>query len=171
MQANWEGDASAGEKFRCRNRGIYKVSMLHQLQLHRQILFNLTTHYLEPLNGIFERLTYLAGLRDAATGIYRHDRLGVVYGEQAVNEALTKSHEELFERLLELPLVQQEQELLTCLKSWPGGKEEALRYFEDTIQEWIPAEAPSYLKELFCSNLRALHELQSQPNSKAHSDR
>jgi hypothetical protein len=145
--------------------------MLHQLQLHRQILFNLTTHYLEPLQGIFERLNYLAGLRDPSTGVYRHERLGVVYGEQPVNEALSKSHEELFERLLEMPLAKQEQELLTCLEAWPGGKEEALRYFEDTIQTWIPPEAPSYLKELFRSNLRALHELQTLRSAKARSDK
>ena len=144
--------------------------MLQQLQIHRQILFNLTTHYLEPLDGIFDRLNYLAGLRDPSTGIYRHDRLGVVYGEQAVNESLAKSHEEIFERLLEIPLAQQEKELLVCLQSWPGGKEEAFRHFDDTIQSWIPPEAPVYLKDLFCSNLHALQELQSRDNPKVRSD-
>ena len=144
--------------------------MLHQLQIHRQILFNLTTHYLEPLDGIFERINYLAGLRDPATGVYRHDRLGVVYEEEPVNEALAKSHEELFERLLEIPLARQEQEFLAYLKGRLGENEEALRYFEDTIQSWIPAEAPSYLKELFGSNLRVLCELHSQQNSTAHLD-
>jgi hypothetical protein len=147
-----------------------KGTMLHQLQLHRQILFNLTTHYLEPLEGHFERLNYLAGLRDPSTGVYRHDRLSVVYGEEPVNEALAKCHEELFERLLELPLVRQEQELLTCMQARSEGKEAALRYFEDTIQSWIPPDAPSYLKELFCSNLHALHELVAQRSSKARLD-
>ena len=145
-------------------------TMLHQLQLHRQILFNLTTHYLEPLDGIFERINYLAGLRDPATGVYRHDRLGVVYGEEPVNEALAKSHEELFERLLETPLARQEQEFLAYLKERLGENEDALRYFEDTMQSWIPAEAASYLKELFCSNLLVLCELHSQRNSTAHLD-
>ena len=144
--------------------------MLHQLHLHRQILFNLTTHYLEPLDGIFERINYLAGLRDPATGVYRHDRLGVVYGEEPVNEALTKSHEELFERLLEMPLARQEQEFVTYLQARSGKNEEALRYFEDTIQSWIPGDAPIYLKDLFCSNLRALCELHSPRNSTARLD-
>lgn len=145
--------------------------MLQQLQLHRQILFNLATHYFDPLDGNFQRLNYVAGLRDPSTGIYRHDRLGVVYGEQSVNEALAKSHEELFEHLLELPLAQQERELATCLNAWPGGKEQALEYFEDTLQLWIPDGAPTYLKELFRSNLRALQELQREQNSRARSDR
>jgi hypothetical protein len=144
--------------------------MLQQLQLHRQILFNLTTHFLEPLEGIFERLSFLARLRDPATGLYRHEGLSSVYGEQPVNEALSKSHEELFERLLELPLAQQEQELLICLNSWPGGKAEAYKDFKDTVQAWIPPDAPPYLKDLFCSNLHVLHELQSAQKSKARSD-
>ncbi len=143
--------------------------MLHQLQVHRQILFNLATHYLEPLNGIFERLSFLAALRDPSTEIYSHPRLGPVYGETAVHEALAKSHEEIFERLLELPLAQQEQELRTCLDAWPGGREESLKYFEDTIQGWIPSEAPSYLKDLFCSNLNALRELLIDRQDRARS--
>ena len=133
--------------------------MLHQLQIHRQIYSNLTVYYLEPLGGIFERLAYLAGLRDPSTGAYHHERLSPVYGEQPVHEALEKSHEELFERLLETPLAQQENDLRAFLQSRPSGSEVQLKFFEDTIQSWIPAEAPTYLKDLFCSNLQALREL------------
>ncbi len=145
--------------------------MLQELQLYRQILFNLTTHYLEPLNGVFERLSYVASLRDPSTGIYRHERLGVIYGDRPVNEAIAKSHEEIFERLLELPLAQQESEFLIYLTSWPGGKEQGLQRVEDSRKSWIPPGAPSYLKELFGSNLRALCELQIERKSKASSDK
>lgn len=142
--------------------------MLQQMQLHRQILFDLATHYLDPLNGDFERLSYLAGLRDPLSGAYLHDRLGVVYGEQAVSEALAKCHAELFERVLETPLARQEQDLLICLRSLRGGFELALRSFDDLIHSWIPQDAPEYLKELFCSNLSVLRELMTQRLAKAH---
>ena len=143
--------------------------MLRQLQLHRQIVLNLTTHYLEPLEGTFERLNFIAALRDSSTQLYRHDRLEAAYGAVAVNEALAKSHEELFNRLLELPLAQQEQEFQSCLNSWPGGPQQALSQFDQLIQSWIPPDVPLYLKDLFCSNLRALRELQDARSSRSRS--
>jgi hypothetical protein len=83
----------------------------------------------------------------------------VQYGEQPVYEALEKSHEELFERLLETPLAQQENDLRAFWHSRSSGNDFQLKFFEDTILSWIPAQAPTYLKDLFCSNLRALREL------------
>jgi hypothetical protein len=36
--------------------------MLDDFQTYRQILFDLTANYLEPLDGSFARLAYLSGL-------------------------------------------------------------------------------------------------------------
>ena len=143
--------------------------MLHQLQIHHQVYSNLTTHYLEPLDGVFERLAYLASLRDPSTGTYRHERLSPVYGEQPVNEALENCHEEFFERLLETPLAQQESDLRIFWQSRRSGIENPSKFFEDTIQSWIPAQAPGYLKDLFCSNLQVLRELLKGDTPTAHS--
>ena len=144
--------------------------MLHQLQVHRQILYDLAAHYLDPMSGSFERLFYLASLRSLTSGIYAHDHLSRVYGEQPVSEALAKAHEEIFEGLLELPLAQQEQDLRAFLGSRTVGDQRTLEDFEEGIPDWMPPDSPVYLKSLFRSNVGALRELLAPLPSKARSD-
>ena len=133
--------------------------MLDKLQLHRQILYDLSVHSLEPMGGMYERLAYVANLRDPSTGTYSHERLSAVFGEESVSQALADCHEELFERLLESPLALQEADLRSYLDTLPGGREEHLRDCSEKAETWIPPQAPDYLKKLFCSNLHALCEL------------
>jgi hypothetical protein len=133
--------------------------MLKQLQIHRKILYDLVVHYLEPLNGTYGRLAYLAALRDPTTGKYAHEKLAAVYGEERVSEALAKCHEEMFERLLEMPLAQQEEDLRSYVNSLPNGAEWNDARCVDTTRGWVPPGAPDYLRELFCSNTAALCEL------------
>jgi hypothetical protein len=143
--------------------------MQEQLRIHRQILYDLALHYLEPLNGSFSRLAYLASLKQASSQTYAHDRLAAVYGPEPVNESLSNCHEELFERLLEMPLAQQEEDLRQFVGTLPEGKEEGLEICEKRIEDWIPLKAPDYLKELFRSNLNALLAMQRERNPKARS--
>jgi hypothetical protein len=144
--------------------------MLDQLQIHRQILYDLAVHYLEPMEGMYERLAYVATLRDPVTGFYSHPRLGAVFGEESVNRAITSCHEEIFERLLESPLSLQEEELRGYLDTLPGGMEAHVQECNAKAPAWIPPQAPDYLKKLFCSNLHALCELLQEKKPKAHSD-
>ena len=143
--------------------------MQEQLRIHRQILYDLALHYLEPLNGSFSRLAYLASLKKPSSPTYAHDRLAAVYGPEPVNETLTKCHEELFERLLENPLAQQEEELRQFVGTLPEGKQEGIEICKKRIEEWIPLKAPDYLKELFRSNLTALLALLGGRSPKHHS--
>jgi hypothetical protein len=143
--------------------------MLDELQLHRQILYDLSVHSLEPMGGMYERLAYVANLRDPSTGIYSHERLCAVFGDKGVGQALADCHEELFERLLESPLALQEEDLLSYLEVLPGGREEHLRECSEKAETWIPPQAPDYLKKLFCSNLRALCELLQEKKPTARS--
>jgi hypothetical protein len=144
--------------------------MLDQLQIHRQILYDLAVHYLEPMEGMYERLAYVATLRDPVTGFYSHPRLGAVFGEESVNRAIASCHEEIFERLLESPLSLQEEELRGYLDTLPGGMEAHVQECNAKAPAWIPPQAPDYLKKLFCSNLHALCELLQEKKPKAHSD-
>ena len=144
--------------------------MLDQLQIHRQILYDLTVHYLEPMASMYEQLAYIASLRDPSTGFYSHQRLSAVFGEESVNRAITGCHEELFERLLESPLSLQEKDLLIYLDTLYGGREGHVRECSAKAQAWIPPQAPDYLKKLFCSNLNALCELLQEKKPRAHSD-
>ena len=140
--------------------------MQDQLRIHRQILYDLALHHLEPLPGNFARLAYLAALRDPSTGIYEEAALLKAYGKEPVHQALSECHEELFERVLELPLAQQQQDLAQYLES----QTEANRRNQmpgEFLESWIPSQAPEYLKELFRSNLNALFELLREKRSRA----
>lgn len=143
--------------------------MQEQLRIHRQILYDLALHYLEPLHGSFSRLAYLASLKKPSSQTYAHDRLAAVYGPEAVDESLSKCHEELFERLLEMPLAQQEEELRQFVSMLPEGKQESIEICKKRIEDWIPSKAPDYLKELFRSNLSALLALLSERSPKTRS--
>lgn len=149
----------------------WEDQMQEQLRIHRQILYDLALHYLEPLSGSFARLAYLASLRNPSTDIYAHDRLSAVYGQEPVQVALAKCHEELFERLLEMPLAQQEEDLRQFLGTFPEGVPEGVRSCQAKTESWVPKEVPDYLKELFRSNLTALVGLLRERNPKARSSR
>ncbi len=144
--------------------------MLDQLQIHRQILYDLAVHYLEPMAGVYERLAYVASLRNPETGFYSHPRLTAVFGEESVNRAIAACHEEIFERLLESPLSQQEEDLARYLDTLPGGRRVHSDECSAKAQGWIPPQAPDYLKKLFCSNLNALCELLQENKPAARSD-
>jgi hypothetical protein len=135
--------------------------MLRQLQIHRQIIHDLSTSTLALMPVLFERLCYLASLRDSSSGQYVHERLAAVYPRDGVQQALAQCHEEIFERVLEISLAAQEQDLRRCLEAVPGGLRVSLKRwqaaeFRDSL---LPEDAPVYLKELFGSNLRALLEI------------
>jgi hypothetical protein len=156
----------AAERYRAKEAYIQE-----QLRVYRQILYDLALHYLEPLGGIFPRLAYLASLRDATTNSYAHERLAAAYGTGPVGETLAKCHEELFERLLEMPLSQQERDLRLFIGPLPEGSQEGVRVCQRRIGEWIPAAAPDYLKELFRSNVAALLEMLRERNPKVRSSK
>lgn len=137
--------------------------LLHNLQIHRQILQDLADSFLREHNGVLEPLAYLAGLRQSASGRYVHARLSAVYGDAPVDEALRACHLEVFEKLMETPLSMQETELRAFLEHQPGGMREGLRRW-DSPEGLIPEETPDYLRELFLANWRVLLELLQDPS-------
>jgi hypothetical protein len=151
---------SEQQKFRERNdKARNRREMLEQFRIHRQILYDLTIHYLECKDGFHARLAYLASLRDPVSEKYLHDKLSSLYGEAPVNEVLAKCHNELFERLLETRLALQEEDLIHYVETLPAGREENIQYCRELTESWIPPGAPEYLKVLFRSNQAALLEL------------
>jgi hypothetical protein len=122
------------------------------------VIEDFTSRTLAVIPSDFGRLYYVSSLKDEATGRYQHDGLVEVYSENSVQEALESCHEELFSRILETPLNDQERDLRKCLDS-AGGR------FWTVVESWreersfgsmCPESLPNYLKELFCSNLDAL---------------
>jgi hypothetical protein len=125
---------------------------------NRSVIEDFTSRTLAAIPTDFGRLYYISSLKDANTGRYRHDGLMALYSEDSVQFALARCHEELFSRILETPLRLQERDLRNCLDG-AGDK------FWAVVESWresrffrtmCPDGLPSYLDELFCSNMNAL---------------
>jgi hypothetical protein len=145
--------------------------MITQLQQNRRIIQDFTLTTLAGIPGEFSRLTYMASLRDLSSGRYDHAGLAALYPDEALQQALNLCHEQIFERVLETPLARQESDLKECLERMPGGLQTALTHWRrmEAYRVLMPERAPDYLKELFCSNLRALLEILQEECSTARS--
>jgi len=153
-------DGRKTTNFGFRNRGF--VESLERFQQNRRIIQDFTTTTLAAIPSEFGRLLYVASLRDLSSGTYEHAGLMVMYPREAVQEALEMCHEELFARILEKPLEEQERDLRFCLSQMKSSS------LVRTVQQWVHTQAyrllvpdgiPEYLRELFCSNLNALLEI------------
>jgi len=113
---------------------------------------------LSVIDSDFGRLLYLSSLKDPKTGRYEHAGLEKIYGEVSVQCALEQCHAEMFTRILETPLEEQETDLQRCLsatgtvriapmESWGGSS---------FLESLCPGGMPNYLNDLFRSNLNAL---------------
>src|SRR5260221_12531145 len=144
------------------------MDTLTQLQQNRRIIQDLTVSTLARISSLYSRLAYLASLRDISTNFYDHSGLDPVYPQAAVRQALEQCHQELFERILETPLVVQEEDLRAPLRTLPNGSRNAAAQWRrlEAYRALLPAESPEYLKELFCSNVRAILEiLEKEPST------
>ncbi len=145
---------------------------LTQLQQNRRVIQDFALTTLAGIPGLFARLAYMASLRDLSSGRYDHAGLSALYPDAAIQQALQLCHEQIFERLLEAPLSTQEEDLRSCLQGMEGGLSSAVSHWRrmEAYRVLIPEAVPDYLKELFCSNLRALLEILDREHSPARSD-
>ncbi len=146
--------------------------MQNQLRQNRRIIEDFTLNTLAAIPNVFARLIYVSSLRDLSTGKYEHEGLAALYPPEAIQQALAKCHEEIFLRILETPLPIQEEILRDCLEKMSGGLSSASKHWQqmEAYRVLIPERVPDYLKELFCSNLRALLEILNSSYSTARSD-
>jgi hypothetical protein len=143
------------------------MDTLTQLQQNRRIIHDLTMSTLARIASAFSRLAYLASLRDISTNVYEHAGLCALYPQPAVQQALEQCHQEVFERILETPLVGQEEDLRAHLSGMPNGSRRTATQWRrlEAYRSLLPADSPEYLKELFCSNVRAILEiLEKEPS-------
>ncbi len=105
------------------------MESLEHFRQNRSVIEDFTSRTLAVIPSEFGRLYYVSSLRDPDTGRYSHDGLMEVYSENSVQAALTQCHEELFSRILETPLKEQERDLRKCMGS--SGDE-----FWDVVENW-----------------------------------
>ena len=145
---------------------------LTKLQQNRRVVQDFTVNSLAGIPGPFARLVYVASLRDLSSGRYEHQGLVALYPEEAVQQALELCHEQIFERILEMPLEKQLEDLRNCLAAMEGGLPAVVSHWRqlEPYRVLLPESAPGYLKELFFSNLRALLEILHEQCNPSHSD-
>lgn len=145
---------------------------LTKLQQNRRVVQDFTVNSLAGISGLFARLVYVASLRDLSSGRYEHQGLAALYPEEAVQQALELCHEQIFERILEMPLEKQLEDLRNCLTAMEGGLATVVSHWRqlEPYRMLLPENAPDYLKELFFSNLRALLEILHEQCNPSHSD-
>jgi len=148
------------------------MTTLTQLQQNRRVVQDFTQTTLAHIPGLFARLVYVSSLRDLSSGRYLHEGLAAIYPEEAIQQALQLCHEQIFERILESPLSGQREDLRSCLAGMEGGLTVSASHWLriESYRFLVPEAVPNYLKDLFCSNLRALLEILVKESTPAHSD-
>jgi len=151
--------------------GTVPMRTLTRLQQNRRIIQDFTLTTLAAIPTLYGRLAYMASLRDLSSGRYHHDGLAALYPDGAIQEALELCHEQVFERVLETPLARQENDLRACLTGMEAGLGPAVEHWQrmETYRMLLPENPPDYLRDLFCSNLRALLEILQKDYSRSHS--
>lgn len=134
------------------------MDSLERFQQSRTVVEDFSSHTLAAISSDFGRLYYVSSLKDEDTGRYEHDGLANLYPDNAVQAALSHCHEELFSRILETPLRDQERDLNACLDAAADRYWEVVENWRETryFQSLCPESLPDYLSDLFCSNMSAL---------------
>jgi hypothetical protein len=140
------------------------MESLERFRQSKRVIEDFTGRSLAAIPNDYGRLLYMGSLRDPLSGCYRHDGLETLYGPDSVQSALAHCHEELFVRVLETPLEQQEWDLRFSLSGLQGGIGAALERWKARADydELLPEGLPTYLSDLFVSNFRALLEILSE---------
>jgi hypothetical protein len=134
------------------------VESFERFAQNRSVIEEFATRWLSSYSTDLARLVYLATLRDIYTGNYHHPPLEEVYAGTAVHQSLSFCHEEMFTKFLENTFERQTQEVRSCLAGMALPAEEiAHRWLDlELFRSFLPAGAPSYLRDLFLSNIRRL---------------
>jgi hypothetical protein len=132
-----------------------------RFELNQPIVDDFCSRTLAEIPSDFGRLIHITLLRDFSSGKYCHDGLETIYSGSSVDEALHYCHEQVFQKVLEMPLERLESDLRNCFAGMEGEPDEiAARWLElEIFRMLMPYGLPEYLRDLFCANLRALLEL------------
>ena len=125
---------------------------------NQRIIEDFSARTLAAIPTDYGRLLYLTSLRDLASGRYAHEGLESLYPAPAVQQALAYCHEEIYARILETSLEQQEWDLRACLTALEGDFWEIVELWkeDESYRALAPPGMPAYLRDLFCSNVRVL---------------
>jgi hypothetical protein len=103
------------------------------------------------------RMLYLASLRDCNSGQYLHPQLSARMGVQVANEALLACHDQVFRRLLAVPVSDYVHQLEEYIRYTRMERAVVLRTWRSlqAYRATVPLPALSLYSELFCLNVEA----------------
>ena len=116
------------------------------------------------LDTIFERLVFLASLRDTYTGQYVHEGWLKAASPAEIHQALKKLHQSSFESILDLPLIDLTKELRFHFDSLKQPERETsfLWLEAEPFRGLIPQGYSPVLREIFVSQVRTALEVLSR---------
>lgn len=134
------------------------MESLERFAQNQRIIEHFALHWLVDVPTDLARLHHVAGLCDVSTGTYYHSGLCGAFSDAAIHQALQYCHEELFDKVLEKTLQEQEGDLRQMFFDMAApGFEIASRWLElEYFRMWVPIGTPAYLRELFYSNIRVV---------------
>lgn len=137
------------------------MESLERFAQNQRIIEQFASRCLTDVLTDLGRLQHVAALRDISTGGYRHFGLEEEYSQPAINQALSYCHEELFDKILEKSLQEQEQDLRAMFSGIDAPASEiAGRWLElEYFGLLVPLGTPPYLRDLFISNFRVILNL------------
>jgi len=137
------------------------VESLERFAQNRLIIEQFAARWLASVPTDLERLHHVAILRHVSTGRYSHPGLRGTFSEPAIHQALSYCHEELFDKVLEKTLQDQERDFRTMFSSIDSlAFEIASRWLElEHYRTLVPLGTPAYLRDLFFSNTRVILNL------------
>jgi hypothetical protein len=129
--------------------------------LERGPASDLWRNTLSQIPSVFGRLIYLASLRGLNSGVYEHHGLSLVFGPRAANEALKRSHLEVFAQWLLFDLEEQKADVDVYLT---GLCEQRVSVIDTWLRlhpyrNVVPAAARAADQELFMVDFKAVLEV------------
>lgn len=122
---------------------------------------------LSQIPTTYGRLAYLASLRHADSGLYRHYGFSAVWGEADAALTLERSHQETFQAWLALTLEQQREDLEIHLAAQPTDRARVLENWTrlGSFRALVPLAAADADRLLFLGDFEVLIELLSRASA------
>jgi hypothetical protein len=129
--------------------------------LERNALADLWKHTLSQIPSTYGRLVYLASLRDANSGAYRHHGLSAAFGREESQSAMRKSHEDVFLEWLTLPLSAKSADLIIHFQNLEENPRQVVTYLSRAAPylSQAPDSAGSAQRRQFKMEMEILLEL------------
>jgi hypothetical protein len=103
-------------------------------------------------------MAYLSRLKNPETDKYEHHGLAAIFGEDAAEDALRRSHTDVMEEMLNMSILDQRDDVDKYLEGLPQSARRLLVNWKKTkgFDALLPAETSMAQRELFDGNLELI---------------